>query len=269
MDRVVLITGASSGIGLETAKLFQTKNWKVAATMRTPENAGDLTNIVDLACIRLDVTDPASIKAAIAETLEKFERIDVVVNNAGYGLMGPFEAASDEQVRRQFETNVFGVMNVCREIIPYFREQKRGTIVNISSLGGRTAFPFSSLYNATKWAIEGFTESLQYELEPFGVRMKLVEPGPIKSEFHGRSEDVAKKEGLTAYDSRFEGFLDFMRKSNVEAPEGSLVASTIYDAVTDRTNKLRYPVNTKGLLATRSMLPAGAFRLLTKKIFLK
>ncbi|HKP69681.1 MAG TPA: SDR family oxidoreductase [Pyrinomonadaceae bacterium] len=269
MDRVVLITGASSGIGLETAKLFQSKNWKVAATMRTPEKAIDLANIVDLAAIRLDVTDPASIKSAIAETIEKFGRIDVVVNNAGYGLLGPFEAASDEQVRRQFETNLFGVMNVCREIIPYFREQKRGTIVNISSVGGRTAFPFSSLYHATKFAIEGFTESLQYELEPFGIRLKLVEPGPIKSEFLGRSEDIAKKDGLTVYESKLEGFLEFMRKGSAEAPDGSLVANKIYDAVTDRTKKLRYPVNTKGILAMRSLLPAGAFRFLTTQIFLK
>ena len=269
MDRVVLITGASSGIGLGTAKLFQTKNWKVAATMRTPEKAGELSNIVDLACIRLDVTDPASIKSAIAETLEKFERIDVVVNNAGYGLLGPFEAASDEQVRRQFETNVFGVMNVCREMIPYFREQKRGTIVNISSLGGRTAFPFSSLYHATKWAIEGFSESLQYELEPFGIKVKLIEPGPIKTDFYGRSEEIAKKDGLNAYDLKVDGFLDFMRKGGAEAPDGSVVANVIYDAVTDRTNRLRYQINTKGILAMRSLLPAGAFRFLTKKIFLK
>ena len=269
MDRVVLITGASSGIGRETAKLFQTKNWKVAATMRTPENAGDLTNIVDLACIRLDVTDTASIRSAVDETLQKFGRIDAVVNNAGYGLLGPFEAASDEQVRRQFETNVFGVMNVCREVIPHFRDQKRGTIVNVSSLGGRIAFPFSSLYNATKWAIEGFSESLQYEVEPFGIRIKLVEPGPIKSEFHGRSEEIAKRDGLTVYDHRLEPFLEFMRKSNSDAPEGSIVANVIYDAVTDGSNRLRYPVNTKGLLAMRSLLPAGAFRFLTKKVFLK
>lgn len=269
MDRVVLITGASSGIGLETAKLFQTKNWKVAATMRTPENAGDLDNIVDLACMRLDVTDTASIKSAIDETFEKFGRIDAVVNNAGYGLLGPFEAASDEQVRRQFETNVFGVMNVCREIIPYFREQKRGTIVNISSIAGRTTFPFSSLYHATKFAIEGFSESLQYELEPFGIKIKLVEPGPIKSEFHGHSEDIAKRDGLTVYDHRVEAFLEFMRKGNREAPDGSIVADVIYTAVNDGTRRLRYPVNTKGLLMMRSLLPTSAFQFATKKIFLK
>src|SRR5690606_36462911 len=137
MDNVVLITGASSGIGLETAKLFQSKNWKVAATMRSPEKADALQRIADVETFRLDVSDVESIKSAIDAAIEKFGRIDAVVNNAGYGLLGPFEAASTEQIERQFSTNVFGLFNVCREIIPYFREQKRGTIVNISSLAGR------------------------------------------------------------------------------------------------------------------------------------
>ncbi|HEX6126238.1 MAG TPA: SDR family oxidoreductase [Pyrinomonadaceae bacterium] len=269
MDKVVLITGASSGIGLETAKLFQIKNWKVAATMRTPENAGNLQNIVDLECIRLDVTDPPSIRSAIDTTLDKFGRIDAVVNNAGYGLLGPFEAASEEQIRRQFETNVFGVLNVCREIVPYFRKEKRGTIVNISSVAGQTAFPFSSLYHATKWAVEGFSESLQYELEPFGIRIKLVEPGPIKSEFHGRSEDIAHREDLHAYEGKFEGFIEFMRTENRKAPDGSAVAQAIYDAATDGSTRLRYRVNTKGLLTLRNLLPETLFRSLTKKIFLR
>src|SRR6266700_1624402 len=162
MDKVVLITGASTGIGRETAKLFQTKNWKVAATMRTPEQAEDLQKIVDLECIRLDVTDIDSIYTAIAETLEKFGRIDAVVNNAGFAVVGPFETATEEKIALQFQTNVFGLMNVCREILTYFREQKRGMIVNIASVGGRVTFPLYSLYHATKWAVEGFSESLQF-----------------------------------------------------------------------------------------------------------
>ena len=269
MEKVVLITGASSGIGKETAKLFQAKNWKVAATMRSPEKAEDLNSIADIETFHLDVTDPESIRSAIVSTIEMFGSIDAVVNNAGYGLLGSFEAASPEQVERQFQTNVFGVFNVCREIIPYFRTQKRGTIVNITSLGGRVAFPFSSLYNATKFAIEGFTESLQFELEPFNIRVKLVEPGPIKTDFYGRSQDVARKEGLTVYDHRLEPFLEFMDQGGQNAPDGSVVGQTIYDAVTDGTGKLRFPVNTKGLLVLRRLLPAGMFRYAAKKIFLK
>ena len=269
MEKVILITGSSSGIGLETAKLFQSKNWKVAATMRSPEKAEDLQRIADVETFRLDVTDVDSIKAAITGTLEKLGRIDAVVNNAGYGLLGPFEAASPEQIDRQFDTNLFGLFNVCREIIPYFREQKRGTIVNISSLGGSVAFPFSSLYNATKFAVEGFSESLQYELEPLNIRVKLIEPGPIKTDFYGRSQDVARKEGLTVYDHRLEPFLEFMDKGGNDAPDGSAVAQAIYDAVTDDSKKLRYPVNTKGLLGLRRILPESLFRSLVKKIFLK
>jgi NAD(P)-dependent dehydrogenase (short-subunit alcohol dehydrogenase family) len=269
MEKVILITGASSGIGLHTAKLFQTKNWKVAATMRSPEKAEELRKIVDVECIRMDVTEADSVRSAIAETLDKFGRIDAVVNNAGYGLLGAFEAASDEQVRRQFETNVFGLMNVCREIIPYFREQNSGHIVNVASMGGRTAFPFSSVYNATKWAVEGFSESLQYELEPFNIRIKIIEPGPIETDFYGRSQDVAKKEGLSAYDHYASKLLSFMSKSGANAPDGSVVAQVIYNAVTDDSRKLRYPVNTKGLLFLRSILPSGAYRIATKAIFLR
>lgn len=269
MEKVILITGASSGIGKETAKLFQAKNWRVAATMRSPENAEDLQRIADIETFRLDVTDVESIKTAISSALDKFGRIDAVVNNAGYGLLGPFEAASAEQIDRQFQTNVFGVFNVCREIIPYFRKEKKGTIVNVTSMGGRVAFPFSSLYNATKFAIEGFTESIQYELEPFNIRVKLIEPGPIKTDFYDRSQDVARKDDLHVYDHRLDPFMEFMNKGGNDAPDGSVVAQTIYDAVTDGSKKLRYPINTKGLLAFRRILPAGMYTLLTRKIFLK
>jgi len=266
MENVVLITGASTGIGLETAKLFQTKNWKVAATMRMPENATDLKNIVDLACIRLDVTDLASIRSAIDETLEKFGRIDAVVNNAGYGLLGPFEATTPAQVDQQFSTNVFGTMNVCREILPYFREQKRGVIANVASVGGRMTFPLYSVYHATKWAVEGFSESLQYELDQFNIRVKIIEPGPIKTDFYERSQTVASKEGLTAYDHMMGRTIPNLRKAGETAPDGSIVAQTIYDAVTDRSKRLRYGVNTKGILVARRILPQNIFAALIRKI---
>lgn len=269
MEKVVLITGASSGIGLETVKLFQAKDWRVAATMRKPEEHAELQKIADIECFRLDVTDTDSIKAAIGDVLAKFGRLDVVVNNAGYGLLGPFEAASEEQVRKQFATNVFGLMNVCREVIPIFRGQKKGCIVNISSISGLAAIPFSSVYAASKFAVEGFTESLQYELEPFGIKVKLIEPGPIKTDFYDRSQDLARKDGLTIYDDRFEKFTEFMNKGGNEAPDGSLVAQTIYDAVTDGSKQLRYGVNTKGLPSLKRYLPEPAFRLAVKKIFLK
>lgn len=269
MNKVVLITGASTGIGLETAKLFQAKNWKVAATMRSPENAESLQKIADIECMHLDVTDVASIKTAIAATLEKFGRIDVIVNNAGYGLLGAFENASPEQIERQFETNVFGLMSVCREVLPYFREQKRGMIVNVSSVGGRMTFPASSLYNSTKWAVEGFSESLHFELEPFNIRVKIIEPGPIKTDFLGRSQEVSRKEGLTAYDSFVTRMMGNAQKAAEDAPDGEIVAEKIYEAVTDSSKRLRYGVNTKGVLVLRRLLPESVFYAIINKIIMK
>ncbi len=269
MSKVILITGASSGIGKETAKLFQTKNWRVAATMREPEKAEDLQKIADIETFQLDVTNVDSIKTAIHETLEKFGRIDAVVNNAGYGLVGAFEAATTEQIEKQFQTNVFGVMNVCREILPYFREQKSGIIVIVSSVGGRVTFPFSSLYNSTKWAVEGYSESLRYELEQFNIRVKIIEPGPIKTDFYDRSQDVAKREDLHAYDYMFEKTLANMQKAGENAPGGEIAAETIYEAVTDGSHKLRYNVNTKGVLLARRFLPESIFYKIIKNIFMK
>lgn len=269
MNKVILITGASSGIGKETAKLFQTKNWKVAATMRSPEKAEDLQRIADIETFRLDVTNVDSIKSALAATLEKFGRIDAIVNNAGYGLVGAFEAASAEQIEKQFQTNVFGVMNVCREILPVFREQKKGIIVNVASMGGRITFPLYSLYHATKWAVEGFSESLQYELEQFNIRVKIIEPGPIKTDFYDRSQDLTRREGLTAYDWFIDKAMPNMQKAGENAPDGSIVAETIYEAVTDGSKKMRYPVNSKMVLAARKLLPDSLFFRVVKGAVLK
>lgn len=269
MNKVVLITGASSGIGLHTAKLFQTKNWSVAATMRRPEEADELQRIVDVECFSLDVTDVDSIKTAIAGTLEKFGRIDAIVNNAGFAVVGPFEAATDEQIRRQMETNVYGVMNVCREILPYFREQKRGTIVNVASMGGRITFPLYSIYHASKWALEGFSEALQYEVKDLGIKIKIIEPGPIKTDFYERSMSISKKEGLTAYDAFVARAMPNLQKAGETGPDGSIVADVIYASVTDDSWKMRYPVNSALILAARRLLPDSIFLPIIRREVLK
>ena len=269
MDKVVLITGASTGIGNETAKLFQSKNWKVAATMRFPEKAEDLERIVDIECIRLDVTDQDSVREGIQATLDKFGRIDAVVNNAGFAVVGPFEAASDEQIEQIFQTNVFGLMFVCREILPIFREQKRGTIVNVASMGGRITFPLYSIYHATKWAVEGFSEALQYEVREFNIKIKIIEPGPIKTDFYTRSMSIAKKEGLTDYDYFVARALPNLQRAGETGPHGRIVAQTIYDAVTDDSWKMRYPVNSSAILAARRLLPDSLFLPLVRRAVVK
>lgn len=237
--------------------------------MRTPEKADDLQKIVDVECIRLDVTEPDSIRSAINKTLELFGRIDAVVNNAGFAVVGPFEAATQEQIERQMQTNVYGLMNVCREILPYFREQKRGTIVNVASMGGRLTFPLYSIYHASKWAVEGFSESLQYEVRDFNIKIKIIEPGPIKTDFYERSMSISKKEGLTAYDRFVAQALPNMQKAGETGPDGLVVARVIYDAATDGSWKLRYPVNSRAVLTLRRLLPDALFLPLIRRVVLR
>lgn len=269
MSKTILITGASTGIGRATALLFQERGWNVAATMRSPEKAQGLRASNNLAFVRLDVTDLASIRQAIAETIARFGSIEAVVNNAGYGLVGPFEASSPEQVERQFATNVFGLMNVTREMLPHFRERGGGTIINVSSMGGRITFPLYSVYHATKWAIEGFSESLQFELRPLNIRVKIVEPGPIKTDFYDRSLDIISKPGLTAYDEFVARAMPNMQRAGEKAPGPEVAARAIYKAATDGSSKMRYTANSGLILSLRRLLPFNLFTSIVRRAVLR
>lgn len=261
MAKTILITGASTGIGYATALLFQQRGWNVVATMRSPEKADTLAALENVCCLRLDVTDPESIQQAIAPTLQRFGSIDVLVNNAGYGLIGAFEACSVEQIERQFATNVFGLMAVTRSLLPHFREQRSGIIMNVSSIGGHMAFPLYSLYHSTKWAVEGFSDSLQYELEPFNIRVKIIEPGPIKTDFYERSADLASKPGLTAYDTFVAKVMAAMKNAGTTGSPPDVTAQVMYRAATDGSKRLRYPAggNAGALLLLRKLLPDRGF----------
>ncbi|WP_244228721.1 SDR family oxidoreductase [Mucilaginibacter endophyticus] len=187
MNKTILITGASSGIGAATAKLFQAKGWNVIATMRQPENQTELKATDNLLLTRLDVLDLESIQNAVNEGIKKFGKIDVLVNNAGYGAFGTLESFTREQIIRQFNTNVIGLLDVTKALLPHFRANKSGVIINISSIGGKMTFPLGTLYHGTKFAVEGISESLSYEVEEFGGKVKIIEPGAIATDFAGRS----------------------------------------------------------------------------------
>jgi NAD(P)-dependent dehydrogenase (short-subunit alcohol dehydrogenase family) len=259
--KTVLITGASSGIGKATAIYFAQKGWQVAATMRSPEKETELSKLANVKLFKLDVTDNASILSAIGDAAKQFGKIDVLVNNAGYGADGVFEAMTDEVIENQFNTNVFGLMRVTRAVIPHMRANKSGTIIQIASMGGRITFPLFSIYHGTKFAVEGFTESLHYELKPFNIKMKLIEPGTIKTEFYGKGRVAITGSNLPEYKE----FVEKCEKvSQAPAQNGvtpDTVAATIYKAATDNSNKLRYPTGSPApmLLWLRKRLPERWF----------
>ena len=240
MSKTILITGSSSGIGKATAKHFAEKGWNVVATMRTPEKEEELTKLDNVLVTKLDVQESSSIKKAIEEGVDKFGQIDVLVNNAGYGAYGPLEVFSGERIRRQFDVNVIGLLDVTREIIPHFRKNKDGILINISSVGGKVTFPFGALYHGTKFAVEGISEALRYELEQIGCKVKIIEPGAIKTDFVGRSFDFQNDESLTEYQDLIGKFGKATESAFNEFSEPIVVARVIYEAATDGTDRLRY-----------------------------
>ena len=185
MAKTILITGASSGIGKATATHFQARGWNVVATMRTPEDGAGFSSFDNVRVAALDVTDAASIDAAVEFAIDQFGSIDALINNAGYGAYGPLEAFDMDRIRRQFDTNVIGLLAVTKAVLPHMRAANSGTIVNISSIGGQMTFPLGTLYHGTKFAVEGLSEALHYELEAVGVKVKIVEPGMIATDFSG------------------------------------------------------------------------------------
>jgi short-subunit dehydrogenase len=269
MNKTIFITGASSGIGKATAVYFAQKGWNVAATMRSPEKEVELNNLSNVKLFKLDVTNNDSISNAIKEAITQFGKIDVLVNNAGYGADGVFEAMTDEVIENQFNTNVFGLMRVTRAIIPHMRANKSGVIVQIASMGGRITFPLFSIYHGTKFAVEGFTESLHYELKPFNIRLKLIEPGTIKTEFYGKGRVAITGSNLPEYKE----FVEKCEKvSQAPAQNGvtpATVAATIFKAATDNSNKLRYPSGSPAplLIWLRKRLPESWFFALVRSSY--
>jgi len=281
MKNSVLITGTSSGIGLETALYLAERGFQVYATMRDLSRRGQLDaeaerREVQLHVLQLDVTDPASIEAAVRTVIEESDGIYGLINNAGIIIRGYFEDVSDAEMRQVFETNVFGTMAVTRAVLPYMRAARHGRIVIISSAGGRIAAPGSSAYCASKFALEGFGEALAQEVAPLGLQVVLVEPGFIKTELLGRNRHIAVG-ALDPHGPYYRWFrqLEKMADDEMQAsPTSALdVAQAVHRALTAKRPNLRYLVRlrAKVLIALRRRLPGELFeriwfRVMTRRI---
>lgn len=256
MNKTIFITGASAGIGKATAKLFAERGWKVIATMRKPENETELNLLPNVTLLPLDVNNLAQIKDTTAKALALGD-IDVVFNNAGYALLGVLEAITDEQIVAQMETNFFGVVRVTQAFIPYFREKGSGLFISTGSSAGLMGFPVSSMYDASKWALEGWSESLSYELNEVGIGIKTIEPGLVATEIADRSVFVSHP----AYENLMGKFLALIQHSE-NTTTAEQIADVVYGAATDGTNTLRYVCgdDAKGLYAQRLEVGDEAFR---------
>jgi NAD(P)-dependent dehydrogenase (short-subunit alcohol dehydrogenase family) len=252
----IFITGASSGLGKATAKLFAARGWNVIATMRHPEHETELPQLPGVHLLPLDVTDPAQIEATVQQAIA-LHPVDVVFNNAGYGLIGALEALSDEQLTQLVSTNLLGVIRVTKAFLPHLRERKSGRIISTTSIGGLIAFPLYSLYHATKWAVEGWSESLSFELAQYNIQVKTVSPGGIATDFTGRSLAVAEH---PAYADLLQKLL--AGQANAQFSSAEAIAEVVYEAATDQKDQLRYQAGADAVATYAQRLAAGpeAFR---------
>lgn len=263
MTRTVLITGCSSGIGAAAVRRFADAGWNVAATLRNPSAADFAQGSGQVEAFALDVTDQASVDAAVAKAVARFGPIDVVINNAGYGLFGPFESASREAISRQFQTNVEGVFAVTRAVLPGMREHASGVIINVASLTGLVAMPLYSLYAASKYAVVGFSEALSHELAPLGIRVKVVAPGSVSTDFAGRSLARTFEGDGGAYAAsiaKVMGAFAANRASNGSTPEQ--LAEALYGAATDGSAQVRYVIGDDALAVMQARKEIGEEALL-------
>ncbi|MEJ6399563.1 SDR family oxidoreductase [Yoonia sp. 208BN28-4] len=257
MSKSIFITGASSGIGLATAKLFHDAGWQVAATMRDPKDAASWMTSDRCEVLACDVTDQGSLDAAVKETIAVFGKIDVAFANAGYGLNGPIEGVSEEQIHRQFDVNVYGVARTIKAVAPDMRAREDGLIITTSSIGGIIGMPLSPMYISTKHAVEGLIESARFEFAPFNIKLRLLQPGGIKTDFSRRSAEWADHpvyaEAITAGKKMSVDLLD-------AAPAPAKVAEVVLKMATDGKGRLRYLAKPGPYVAMYKYLPDRLWR---------
>jgi NAD(P)-dependent dehydrogenase (short-subunit alcohol dehydrogenase family) len=251
---VVLVTGASSGIGHAVASAFAAKGFEVFGTSRNPRNTEPIPGVE---LVQLDVTDPESVTAAVSTVVQRAGRIDVLVNNAGFGVLGAAEESSTAQAQQLFDTNFFGLVRVTREVLPYLRAQRGGRIINIGSVLGFLPAPYGALYSASKHAVEGYSESLDHETREFGVRVSVVEPGYTNTAFEASATDADSP--IESYAPVREHVKKILAKSVRAGDDPAVVARVVLNAATSRTPKLRYPAGplARRLALLKKVAPAG------------
>jgi NAD(P)-dependent dehydrogenase (short-subunit alcohol dehydrogenase family) len=276
ITRIAVVTGSSSGIGFETALLLARSGFHTYATMRNLEKSKSITEIANteklpLQVVQLDVNDDIPVKNAIDKIVvvaAENKRIDVLVNNAGYGLFGSVEDTSIEEIKAQFETNFFGVIRVTQQVLPIMRKQHSGggTIVNVSSVGGRIGVPVLSAYQSTKFALEGLSESMSYELEPFGIRVVIIEPGFIRTNIVNSSTSAQKaldpKSPYFPLMQKVKNHFKSMMENASSSSPPEEVAKVILQAITSKNQQLRYTVGNDAatIIQARMNMPDKEFR---------
>jgi len=236
MQKVILITGVSSGFGKATAELLSSKGHIVYGTSRKPLETNGINNLV------MDVTKPETIKAAVAEIMSKEGRIDVLINNAGMGIGGAIELATEEEIQLQMGTNFRGMANVCREVLPVMRKQRSGKIINISSIGGVMGLPYQGWYSASKFAIEGYSEALAAEVKQFGISVSMVEPGDFATNFTASRRNSEATMQNEDYRESYARSLAIIEKEENGGLQPSVLAKKICKIVDAKKPRLRYVV---------------------------
>ncbi len=268
MNKTILITGCSTGIGRMTAKYFQEKGWNVAATVRKHSDADAELTDLGMMVAELDVTKEDTIKNAVVKAIERFGNIDVLLNNAGYGSYGILEATPERAIRMQFDVNVIGTLLVSKNVIPYMRKAGEGTIINISSMGGKITFPLGTLYHGSKFAVEGMSEALSYELEPIGIKVKMIEPGMINTNFEETTmKNLAVDPSQTEYAPFLEKVMAGMKNAGTNSSEPIVVSEKIYEAATDGKNQLRYIAgpDAEQIIAARKQMDDDSYMAMMKQ----
>lgn len=275
-ENVILITGTSSGIGKECAKFFMNMGFKVYGTSRNAkfENTDSTMKKNSsgkgfIKMLPLDVCSCQSVQNVLDYILQKEGHIDILINNAGFGIAGSVEDTTVEEAKKQFDTNFFGVHRMCRMVIPVMRSQKNGLIINISSVAGLISIPYQSMYSASKYALEALTEAMRIELKPFGIKTVLVEPGDTRTGFTENRQKAKASDSMSAYNKTFSKSLDYMAKSELEGPGPEVIAKKIRKLATMKNPPVRIVVGMqyKFVVILKRLLPSRIVEYIVARLY--